>query len=64
MRFIQKALMINESAFNRDDIQARIDTLGFNNISRFELFLWDLEIFLQLQNRLGDGARISEGLVR
>src|SRR6056297_673091 len=26
---------------------------GFNSLSKFELFIWDLEMFLQIQKRLG-----------
>lgn len=34
---------------------------GFNSISKFELFIWDLEILLQLQKKLGDRIVLKGG---
>ena len=34
---------------------------GFNSLSKFELFIWDLEIFLQIQKRLGDKIILKGG---
>ena len=33
---------------------------GFKNMGRMELFLWDLELYLQIQDRLGD--RVLEAI--
>jgi len=61
MKFNHNTLIIDQSAFTREKIQGRVDDLGFNNISRFELFLWDLEIFLQIQKRMGDKILLKGG---
>lgn len=34
---------------------------GFNTISKFELFIWDLEMFLHLQKKLGDKIILKGG---
>ncbi len=61
MNFNPNALIIEQSAFTRERIQGRLEELGFNNISRFELFLWDLEIFLQIQKRMGNRILLKGG---
>jgi len=45
----------------RETLEARMQTVGVKNIARMELFLWDLEIFLQLQNILGDKLALKGG---
>ena len=47
-------LIHNANSFKRETLEARMQSVGVKNIARMELFLWDLEIFLQLQNILGD----------
>lgn len=54
-------IIIEKEAFNRNTIENRISSLEFNNISKFELFLWDLELFLQLQERLKDKIILKGG---
>ena len=49
-----KQLIHDESAFQRDTLEKRMQEYGFKNMGRMELFLWDLELFLQIQNRLGE----------
>ena len=34
---------------------------GFNSLAKFELFIWDLEMFLQLQKKLGDKIILKGG---
>ena len=34
---------------------------GFKNMGRMELFLWDLELYLQIQQRLGDRIVLKGG---
>ena len=40
--------------FERETFAKRMEELGFKNMARMELFLWDLELFLQIQKILGD----------
>lgn len=51
----------NKTAFERDYLQQRMDQYGFKNMSRMELFLWDLELFLQIQKRLGEHIVLKGG---
>ena len=34
---------------------------GFNSLAKFELFIWDLVMFLQLQKKLGDKIILKGG---
>ena len=61
MSSIYDKLIFGGKSFQRDTIEARMHEGGFNSISRFELFLWDLEILLQLQKRLGDKVVLKGG---
>lgn len=61
MVFNEKALLHPKSSFTRDTLVGRSETVGFNNLSRLELFLWDLEIFLQLQKILKDKIVLKGG---
>ncbi|NLD05941.1 MAG: nucleotidyl transferase AbiEii/AbiGii toxin family protein [Synergistaceae bacterium] len=54
-------LLLDRVSFERGTIEARMILGGFNSISRFELFLWDLEILLQLQKRLGSKIVLKGG---
>lgn len=51
----------DKTAFERDYLQQRMDQYGFKNMSRMELFLWDLELFLQIQKRLGEHIVLKGG---
>lgn len=51
----------DKTAFERDYLQRRMDQYGFKNMSRMELFLWDLELFLQIQQRLGEHIVLKGG---
>lgn len=51
----------DKTAFGRDYLQQRMDQYGFKNMSRMELFLWDLELFLQIQKRLGEHIVLKGG---
>ena len=55
-----KKLFHDESAFQREMLEARMQDYGFKNMGRMELFLWDLELYLQIQDRLGD--RVLEAI--
>ena len=54
-------LFHDKSAFEREYLQLRMDLYGFKNMSRMEFFLWDLELFLQIQNRLGEHIVLKGG---
>ncbi len=50
MNFINdENLILEKSVFLRESIEKRMADGGFNSFSKFELFVWDLEMFLQLQ---------------
>ena len=49
------------TAFEREQLQQRMNLYGFKNMARMELFLWDLELFLQIQKRLGDHIVLKGG---
>ena len=52
-------LIHDPNCFRRETLEARMKAVGVKNIARMELFLWDLEIFLQLQNILGEKLVLS-----
>lgn len=54
-------LFHEESDFARDTYIARMKEFGFKNMARMELFLWDLELFLQIQKILGDRSVLKGG---
>lgn len=56
-----RKLFHEETAFQRETFEARMLDYGFKNIGRMELFLWDLELFLQIQHRLGDRVVLKGG---
>lgn len=51
----------DETSFSREYLQNRMEMYGFKNMSRMELFLWDLELFLQIQKRLGEHIVLKGG---
>lgn len=54
-------LIHDESSFKRETLEKRMQEYGFKNMGRMELFLWDLEIFLQIQNRLNERVVLKGG---
>ena len=50
-----KNLFHDKAAFERECLQQRMELYGFKNMARMELFLWDLELFLQIQKSLSAG---------
>ena len=47
--------LINKpKAFLRESFEVRMEEHGFKNIERMEKFLWNLELFQQIQRELGD----------
>jgi len=50
----QENLILERDVFKRTEIERRMVDGGFNSIAKFELFIWDLEMFLQLQKKLND----------
>ena len=56
-----KKLFHDESAFLRETLEARMQDYGFKNMGRMELFLWDLELFLQIQDRFGERVVLKGG---
>ena len=56
-----KKLFHKEEAFQRETFQKRMEEFGFKNMSRMELFLWDLELFLHIQKILGDKIILKGG---
>ena len=54
-------LFHNKTAFERECLQQRMEHYGFKNMARMELFLWDLELFLQIQKRLGEHIVLKGG---
>ena len=56
-----KKLFHDEVAFQHETLETRMQNYGFKNMGRMELFLWDLELFLQMQDRLGDRVVLKGG---
>lgn len=56
-----KKLFHEESSFQKETFQQRMDEFGFKNMARMELFLWDLELFLHIQEILGDKIVLKGG---
>lgn len=54
-------IILEKEVFSRSEIEKRMTDGGFNSLSKFELFIWDLEMFLQLQNKLGDKIILKGG---
>lgn len=42
-------LFHDKKDFERDTFAERMEEYGFKNMARMKLFLWDLELFLQIQ---------------
>ncbi len=54
-------LILEKKIFSRTEIEKRMVEGGFNSLSKFELFIWDLEMFLQIQKKLGDKIILKGG---
>ena len=54
-------LFHDKTAFEREYLQQRMELYGFKNMARMELFLWDLELFLQIQKRLREHIVLKGG---
>jgi hypothetical protein len=61
MNFDDNALIHDRTCFDRDTLAERLEKLKFNSLARMELFLWDLEIFLQIQTLLKDKIVLKGG---
>ncbi len=61
MNFKESVLIHNKTSFERETLVARLEKLNFNNLARMELFLWDLEIFLQIQDILKEKVVLKGG---
>ncbi len=61
MNFDNNALIHDRKCFDRDTLAERLEKLKFNSLARMELFLWDLEIFLQIQAILKDKIVLKGG---
>jgi len=57
----KRPLIHNPQCFDRDTLLQRQESLKFKNLARMELFLWDLEIFLQIQENLKDKVVLKGG---
>ncbi|MGI6776766.1 MAG: nucleotidyl transferase AbiEii/AbiGii toxin family protein [Acetivibrionales bacterium] len=57
----QENLVLERDVFKRTEIERRMVDGGFNSIAKFELFIWDLEMFLQLQKKLNDRILLKGG---
>ena len=55
------SLIHEESCFFRETLEERMHQYGPRNLARMELFLWDLEIFLQLQRILAEKLVLKGG---
>jgi hypothetical protein len=53
--------ILEREVFTRNTIEKRMLAGGFNSLAKFELFIWDLEMFLQLQRILGDKIILKGG---
>ncbi len=61
MSLNQDTLLHSVKMFSRDYLTTRKSKLGFHNLYRFELFLWDLEMFLQFQETFNDELLLKGG---
>lgn len=54
-------LILEKEAFSKTEIEKRMIAGGFNSLAKFELFIWDLEMFLQFQKKLGEKIILKGG---
>ena len=57
----QENLILGPTFFEKSEIEKRMADGGFNSKAKIELFIWDLEMFLQLQKRLGEKIILKGG---
>ncbi len=57
----QENLILGPTVFEKSEIEKRMTDGGFNSKAKFELFIWDLEMFLQLQKKLGEKIMLKGG---
>ena len=60
-RIKKESLILGADVFAKPEIEKRMADGGFNSLAKFELFVWDLEMFLQIQKRLGDKIILKGG---
>ncbi|MBC7766261.1 MAG: nucleotidyl transferase AbiEii/AbiGii toxin family protein [Hyphomonadaceae bacterium] len=61
MNGLENKLFHKRENFSREEFENRMKIHGFKNIARLELFLWDLELFLQIQDILGERIVLKGG---
>jgi len=61
MNFDDNVLIHDRKCFERNTLTERLEQLKFNSLGRMELFVWDLEIFLQIQALLKDKIVLKGG---
>ena len=61
MKYNEKSLVHGKKSFERETLLSLQQKRGFNNLGRMELFLWDLELYLQIQNLLKDKIALKGG---
>ncbi|MFZ3130494.1 MAG: nucleotidyl transferase AbiEii/AbiGii toxin family protein [Desulfosporosinus sp.] len=54
-------LILEKEVFTREEIEKRMKEGGFNSLAKFELYVWELEMFLQLQEILRDKIILKGG---
>lgn len=57
----QENLILGPTVFEKSEIEKRMTDGGFNSKAKLELFIWDLEMFLQLQKKLGEKIMLKGG---
>jgi hypothetical protein len=61
IQIVEGKLFHSLNGFERQAFEKRMSEYGFKNINRIELFLWDLELFQQIQNILKDRVVLKGG---
>jgi len=61
IHYNEGAIRHNREEFLADIINSKREKYGLNNSARIEIFLWDLEIFIQLQDILNDKIVLKGG---
>ena len=61
MNYNNKALIHDLNCFERETLEERSRKFGSGNIMRIELFIWDLEMYLQIQSRLDEKIILKGG---
>jgi len=61
LNLFEDKLINKKECFQRGTLEARMQINGIKNLGRMELFLWDLEFFLQIQNILKERVVLKGG---